>query len=54
LKHNLKEYTIEIYLFRKVEEIVKEKVTNSGYPYDLAFITGIVLCADEFDRIKPT
>ena len=33
-------------------EIVKAKVVAEGYPNAAAFITDIILRADEFDRLK--
>ncbi len=43
---------MEIELTGKVAEIVKAKVATEGYPNAAAFITDIVLRADEFDRLK--
>lgn len=43
---------MEIKLTGKAAEIVKEKVATEGYPNADAFITDIVLRADEFDRLK--
>ena len=43
---------MEIKLTGRAEEIVKEKIASEGYPDAVAFITDIVLRADEFDRLK--
>ena len=43
---------MEIQLTGKVAEIVKAKVVAEGYPNAAAFITDIILRADEFDRLK--
>ena len=43
---------MEIQLSGKAAEIVKAKVAAGGYPNAAAFISDIVLRADEFDRIK--
>ena len=43
---------MEIQLSEKAAEIVKAKVTTDGYPDASAFISDIIIRADEFDRIK--
>lgn len=43
---------MEIQLSGKAAEIVNAKVAAGGYPNAAAFISDIVLRADEFDRIK--
>jgi len=43
---------MEIQLSEKAAEIVKAKVTADGYPDASAFISDIIIRADEFDRIK--
>jgi len=43
---------MEIQLSEKVEEIVKAKVVGGGYPDASAFISDIVLRANEFDSLK--
>ena len=49
---NRKEHIMEIQLSGKVAEIVKTKVATGGYSNAGAFISDIVLRADEFDRLK--
>jgi Arc/MetJ-type ribon-helix-helix transcriptional regulator len=43
---------MEVQLSEKAAEIVKAKVAAGGYPNASAFISDIVLRADEFDRLK--
>ena len=43
---------MEIQLSGKAAEIVKARVVTGGYPNAAAFISDIILRADEFDRIK--
>jgi len=43
---------MEVQLSGKVAEIVKEKMAAGEYPDAAAFISDIVLRADEFDRLK--
>jgi Arc/MetJ-type ribon-helix-helix transcriptional regulator len=43
---------MQVQLSKEVAEIVKAKVAAGGYPNAAAFISDIVLRADEFDRIK--
>ncbi|MBC8183710.1 hypothetical protein H8E88_21665 [candidate division KSB1 bacterium] len=43
---------MEIQLTGKVAEIVNSKVASGGYQNADAFISDIVLRADEFDRLK--
>lgn len=43
---------MEIQLSGKAAEIVKVRVAAGGYPNAAAFISDIILRADEFDRIK--
>lgn len=43
---------MKIQLSGKAAEIVKAKVAAGGYPNARAYISDIVLRADEFDRIK--
>lgn len=43
---------MEIQLSEKVAEIVKAKVAAGGYPNAAAFISDIIIRADEFDRLK--
>ena len=43
---------MEIHLSGKVAEIVNTKVAAGGYQNADAFISDIVLRADEFDRLK--
>lgn len=43
---------MEVQLSGKVAEIVKEKTAAGEYPDAAAFISDIVLRADEFDRLK--
>jgi len=43
---------MEIQLSEKAVEIVKAKVTAGGYHNAAAFISDIIIRADEFDRIK--
>ncbi len=43
---------MQIQLSGKAAEVVKAKVAAGDYPNATAFISDIVLRADEFDRIK--
>jgi Arc/MetJ-type ribon-helix-helix transcriptional regulator len=43
---------MEVQLLGKAAEIVKAKVAAGGYPDAAAFISDIVMRADEFDQIK--
>ena len=43
---------MEVQLSEKAAEIVKAKVSAGGYPNASAFISDIVLRADEFDQLK--
>lgn len=43
---------MEIQLSGKAEEIVKAKVTSGVYADAAAFVSNIVLHAEEFDRLK--
>lgn len=43
---------MQIQLSGKAAEVVKAKVAAGGYPNATAFISDVVLRADEFDRIK--
>ncbi len=43
---------MEIQLSEKAAEIVKAKVAEGGYPNAAAFISDIIIRADEFDRLK--
>jgi len=43
---------MEIQLSGKAEEIVKAKVTSGVYADAAAFVSDIVLHAEEFDRLK--
>lgn len=43
---------MQIQLSGKAAEVVKAKVAAGGYPNATAFVSDIVLRADEFDRIK--
>ncbi len=43
---------MEVHLSEKVAEIVKAKMAAGGYSSAAAFISDIVLRADEFDRLK--
>lgn len=43
---------MEIQLTGEAEEIVRAKMLSGGYASATAFITDILLRADEFDRIK--
>ncbi|NUO83166.1 hypothetical protein HUU05_24100 [candidate division KSB1 bacterium] len=43
---------MQVQLLGKTEEIVRAKVAAGGYPDAAAFISDIVMRAEEFDRIK--
>ena len=43
---------MQIQLSGKAAEVVKAKVVAGGYPNATAFVSDIVLRADEFDRLK--
>ena len=43
---------MEIQLSGKIADIVKSKVASGGYQNATAFISDIILRADEFDQLK--